>query len=434
MPAANVGAVAEFDLPQIDRLLTTTRAVRKRLDLQRPVEPEVIQECIRIAIQAPTGGGYAQQWRWLVVTDPGKRARLAELYRGTARANTSGSGHMRGGMRIVTPNRPDVSARITSPRDRLPVVLWTAAVILTAAAACWRPQALLPAARATLGPFATLAAIIAGSVLAGRLRVFRALARLLIRDRAPRAVAAASVLAFTALLSGLVSLDVAVVVAMPVALQAAGRHRMPAGRLAAAVAITANAASFLLPTANITSLLLLGRTPLPALAYPRGSWLAWLLVTAITLGPLSAWLACTGPGPVRPARDRPSAGTALDLIPMFLAASAIRALLAHGIALHASFAGQLADGTALAAGLNNLPAAAALHPADPAGLWAAILATAIGPNLLITGSVATLICRRTARHAGATLSAWQLTAIGSALIPAQLAAATLGLHITGALR
>ena len=88
MPAANVGAVAEFDLPQIDRLLTTTRAVRKRLDLQRPVEPEVIQECIRIAIQALTGGGYAQQWRWLVVTDPGKRARLAELYRGTARANT----------------------------------------------------------------------------------------------------------------------------------------------------------------------------------------------------------------------------------------------------------------------------------------------------------------------------------------------------------
>src|SRR6516162_5055943 len=88
VPAANVGAVAEFDLPQIDRLLTTTRAVRKRLDLQRPVEPEVIQECIRIAIQALTGGGYAQQWRWLVVTDPGKRARLAELYRGTARANT----------------------------------------------------------------------------------------------------------------------------------------------------------------------------------------------------------------------------------------------------------------------------------------------------------------------------------------------------------
>ena len=337
-------------------------------------------------------------------------------------------------MHTATPKRADVSARITSPRDRLPVVLWTAAVILTAAAACWRPAALLPAARATLGPFATLAAIIAGSVLAGRLGVFGALARLLIPDRAPRAVAAASVLAFTALLSGLVNLDVAVVVAMPVALQAARQHRMPAGRLAVAVAITANAASFLLPTANITSLLLLGRTPLPALAYLRSSWPAWLLVTAITLGPLSAWLARAGPGPARAACDRPSARTALDLMPMFLAASAIRALLAHGIALHASFAGQLARGTALAAGLNNLPAAAALHPAGPAGLWAAILAVAIGPDLLITGSVATLICRRIARHAGTALSAWQFTAIGAALIPAQLAAATLGLHITGVLR
>jgi arsenical pump membrane protein len=337
-------------------------------------------------------------------------------------------------MRTVAPRRPDVSARITSPRDRLPVVLWAAAVSLTAAAACWRPQALLPAARATLGPFATLAAIIGGSVLAGRLGVFQALARLLIRDRAPRAVAAASVLAFTSVVSGLVNLDVAVVVAMPVALQAAGRHRMPAGRLAVAVAITANAASFLLPTANITSLLLLGRTPLPALAYLRSSWPAWLLVTAVTAGPLSAWLARAGPGPARAARDRPSARTALDLMPMFLAASAIRALLAHGITLHASFAGQLAGGTALAVGLNNLPAAAALHPAGPAGLWAAILATAIGPDLLITGSVATLICRRIAREAGTALSAWQFTAIGSALIPAQLAAATLGLHITGAVR
>jgi Na+/H+ antiporter NhaD/arsenite permease-like protein len=336
-------------------------------------------------------------------------------------------------MRTVTPRRPDVSARITSPRDRLPVVLWTAAVILAATAACWRPAALLPAARATLGPFATLAAIIAASVLAGRLGVFRALARLLIPGRAPRALAAASVLAFTALLAGLVNLDVAVVVAMPVALQAAGQHRIPAGRLAVAVAITANAASFLLPTANITTLLLLSRTPLPAPAYLHSSWPAWLLVTTVTLGPLSAWLAHAGTGPAHPARDRPSARTALDLMPMFLAASAIRALLAHGIALHAGFASQLADGTALAAALNNLPAAAALHPAGPAGLWAAILAAAIGPDLLITGSVATLICRRIARQAGTALGAWQFTAIGAALIPAQLAAATLGLHITGAL-
>ena len=222
------------------------------------------------------------------------------------------------------------------------MLLWTAAVILTAIAACIQPQALLPAATATAGPFATLAAIIAGAVLASRLGLFRALAGLLIRDRAPGAAAAASVLAFTALLSGLVNLDVAVVVAMPVALETAGRQRMPAGRLAAAVAVTANAASFLLPTSNITSLLLLSRVPLPPLPYLRGSWLAWLLVITVTIGSLSGWLASPGAGAARPSRAsdaspvspaRPSARAALDLIPMFAAASAIRAILAAGIAL-----------------------------------------------------------------------------------------------------
>jgi arsenical pump membrane protein len=61
-------------------------------------------------------------------------------------------------------------------------------------------------------------------------------------------------------------------------------------------------------------------------------------------------------------------------------------------------------------------------------------ATAIGPGLLLAGSVATVICRRIARDAGTVLSAWQFTAIGAVLVPAQLAAAVTGLHLTGALR
>ncbi|MGZ4715298.1 MAG: nitroreductase family protein [Acidimicrobiales bacterium] len=69
-----------FDLTETDRLLSTTRAVRRRLDLDRPVEPEVIVECLRLAVQAPTGSN-AQGWRWVVVTDPGKRAERARLYR-----------------------------------------------------------------------------------------------------------------------------------------------------------------------------------------------------------------------------------------------------------------------------------------------------------------------------------------------------------------
>ena len=63
-----------------DELLTTTRAVRKRLDLNRPVEREIIQECISIAQQAPTGGN-KQDWHFVVVTDQGLRAGLGRLYR-----------------------------------------------------------------------------------------------------------------------------------------------------------------------------------------------------------------------------------------------------------------------------------------------------------------------------------------------------------------
>ena len=69
-----------FDLEQTDRLLTATRAVRKRLDLTRPVPRELILDCIRVATQAPAGGN-VQRWRWVVVDDPDLKLGVAELYR-----------------------------------------------------------------------------------------------------------------------------------------------------------------------------------------------------------------------------------------------------------------------------------------------------------------------------------------------------------------
>ena len=63
-----------------DDLLSTTRAVRKRLDLERPVDPALITECIELAAQAPTASN-GQGWHFVVVTDAAKRAKLAELYR-----------------------------------------------------------------------------------------------------------------------------------------------------------------------------------------------------------------------------------------------------------------------------------------------------------------------------------------------------------------
>jgi len=82
--AAPSGSHGSIDLEALDRasvdgLLSTTRAVRRRLDCSRPVEREVILDCLRLAQQAPTGSNM-QIWRWLVVTDPEKRRALAELY------------------------------------------------------------------------------------------------------------------------------------------------------------------------------------------------------------------------------------------------------------------------------------------------------------------------------------------------------------------
>lgn len=67
-----------------DELLSTTRAVRRRLDLARPVEREVLEECLRLAQQAPTAS-YRQDWHFVVVTDADTRVALAELWRGVAR-------------------------------------------------------------------------------------------------------------------------------------------------------------------------------------------------------------------------------------------------------------------------------------------------------------------------------------------------------------
>ena len=72
-----------MDTTAIDHVLSTTRAVRKRLDLDRPVEREVILECLRLAIQAPTGSN-RQDWRFIVVTDADVRARLADIYNESA--------------------------------------------------------------------------------------------------------------------------------------------------------------------------------------------------------------------------------------------------------------------------------------------------------------------------------------------------------------
>jgi nitroreductase len=69
-----------MSLDEIDHLLTTTKAVRRRLDLARPVPRAVVQECIELACYAPNASN-AQEWHWVVVDDPDLRAEVAEQYR-----------------------------------------------------------------------------------------------------------------------------------------------------------------------------------------------------------------------------------------------------------------------------------------------------------------------------------------------------------------
>lgn len=63
-----------------DELLSTTRTVRKRLDYARPVEPHLLEECLELALQAPTGGN-VQNWHFVVIRDPHRKQELAQLYR-----------------------------------------------------------------------------------------------------------------------------------------------------------------------------------------------------------------------------------------------------------------------------------------------------------------------------------------------------------------
>ena len=72
-----------FDVAQIDEVLATTRAVRRRLDLGRPVDNQLLLDCIDLAEQAPTGGNLGSR-RWIIVREQRVKDQLGELYRETA--------------------------------------------------------------------------------------------------------------------------------------------------------------------------------------------------------------------------------------------------------------------------------------------------------------------------------------------------------------
>jgi nitroreductase len=93
-----------------DELLTTTRTVRKRLDLEKPVPLELIRECIEIALQGPSGSN-RQTWHWLVITDAEKRAQIGEYYRRAVARYLESSGAA-GKLYADDPERGPIQRRI----------------------------------------------------------------------------------------------------------------------------------------------------------------------------------------------------------------------------------------------------------------------------------------------------------------------------------
>lgn len=101
-----------------DQLLTTTRAVRKRLDFSRPVEPEIIRECLEIALQAPSGSN-RQPWHFVVVTDAEQRKALGNLYKRGFALWSSQHAEMAGNLFANDPKRVVMHKRIFSSGEYL---------------------------------------------------------------------------------------------------------------------------------------------------------------------------------------------------------------------------------------------------------------------------------------------------------------------------
>jgi len=104
----------------VDWVLSTTRTVRRRLDLDRPVDLHLVRECLELALQAPTGGDL-QGWRWIVVTDPTVKKGMRDLY---LAAHEAAMGGRRPAEVVASGDRMlDGAWHLATNLDRVPVLV-----------------------------------------------------------------------------------------------------------------------------------------------------------------------------------------------------------------------------------------------------------------------------------------------------------------------
>ena len=112
----------EFDIEQTDQLLSTTRAVRRRLDLERHVPDDLLLRCIELAEQAPTGAGVSSR-RWLVIRDRETKSRLAELYRAAGGSRMIDRSTERRGAGSPQERVADSAAHLAANLEKVPVLV-----------------------------------------------------------------------------------------------------------------------------------------------------------------------------------------------------------------------------------------------------------------------------------------------------------------------
>ena len=112
----------DFDIEQVDQLLSTTRAVRRRLDLEREVPDDLLLQCIELAEQAPSGGDIASR-RWLVVRDPEIKRQLADLYRSAGGSDIIERSEQRAGTDHPKQRVVESAAHLAANLERVPALV-----------------------------------------------------------------------------------------------------------------------------------------------------------------------------------------------------------------------------------------------------------------------------------------------------------------------
>ena len=112
----------DFDIEQVDQLLSTTRAVRRRLDLEREVPDDLLLQCIELAEQAPSGGDIASR-RWLVVRDPEIKRQLADLYRSAGGSDIIERAEQRAGTDHPKRRVVESAAHLAANLERVPALV-----------------------------------------------------------------------------------------------------------------------------------------------------------------------------------------------------------------------------------------------------------------------------------------------------------------------